>query len=480
MAKKYITTPIYYINANPHLGHAYASIAADILARYYRKKGEKVYFLTGTDEHGAKNALVAEKEGISPQEFADRQSKKFAKISKVVNLSNDDFIRTTDPRHEKIVREFIQKLYDKKFIYKKEYEGWYCIGCEEFKTEKDLVDGCCPVHKTKAVKQKEENWFFKLSKFQGKIKDLIEKDKIKILPKERKNEILGKINLGLEDISISRTGVSWGVKVPWDEKQTVYVWVDALLNYYSAPIIFGKYEFWPPDIHFVGKEIMWFHAIIWPAILLAAEESLPKIIFVHGLFSVDGHKMSKSIGNVIDPKEMKDEFGTDAVRYYVMREISFGEDGDVSVARIKERYNNDLAAGLGNLVQRVLSMVVRYKVKVEKLPPACKRLSAAMAGRASSFQQEKIHNLTESFKFQEALVEIWKEIARINKEIADTQPWQLAKDGEDKELEEFLKTKYCEILAIADLVEPYLPETAEKIKNQAKTLKPVPIFQKIE
>jgi len=485
--KKYITTPIYYINAKPHLGHAYTSIAADVLARYYRQRGDEVFFLTGTDEHGAKIAEAAKNAGQEPRVFADKQAKLFEDLSETLNFSNDAFIRTTDPRHEKIVQEFLQELYDKGFIFEKEYEGLYCIGCEKFLTERDLVDGKCPDHKTVPQQQSEKNWFFKLSQFESQIKKMIESDEIKVLPQTRKNEILGKIDQGLEDISISRAGVEWGIPVPWDKKQTIYVWVDALINYWSAPIIYqsGKHknesipssaghesritnhDLWPPDLHLVGRDILWFHAVIWPAMLLAVGESLPKEIFVQGYFTVDGQKMSKTIGNVIDPVELAQKYGADSVRYYVLRDFPYGEDGDVSLERLKERHNNDLAAGLGNVVQRVLSMIKRYNVAVKSEKLKVK----SDAG--------KIGKLTEELKFQEALVEIWKEIATVNKEIAEIEPWKLEKQGKKKELDEFLQKCYARVLEIADLVAPYLPETAEQIKSQAKLLDLKPIFERV-
>jgi len=463
--KKYITTPIYYINAKPHLGHAYTTIAADVLARYYRQKGDEVFFLTGTDEHGAKIAKAAKDADQEPKIFADQTSKLFENLSDTLNFSNDAFIRTTDPRHEKTVQEFLQKLHDKELIYEKEYTGLYCIGCEKFLTEKDLIDGKCPDHRTAPQQQSEKNWFFKLSQFESQIKKLIESDEIKVLPQTRKNEILSKIDQGLEDISISRAGVEWGIPVPWDVKQTIYVWVDALLNYYSAPKMFEKENVWPPDLHLVGRDIMWFHAVIWPSLLLAAEEKLPKEIFVQGYFTVDGQKMSKTVGNVIDPVELVDKFGADSVRYYVLRDFPFGEDGDVSLERLKERNNNDLAAGLGNVVQRVLSMVKRYEVKVENT-------------LSDEAETNRINSLTEDLKFQEALIEVWKKIAAINKQIAEVEPWKLEKEGKREDLDQFLKKCYESVLQVADLVGPYLPDTSEKIKSQTKSLKLVPIFEK--
>lgn len=474
MAKVYITTPIYYVNDKPHLGHAYTSIAADVLARFHRDIGDEVFFLTGTDEHGAKIAQAAEKAGREPKEFVDELSEKFQGLTKVLNLSNDEFIRTTNPEHEKLVQEFLQKIYDAGYIYKKAYKGLYCVACEQFYTEKELVDGLCPVHKTKPVVQKEENWFFKLSEFQSQITKLIESDEILIRPETRKNEILGKLNLGLDDVSLSRASVEWGIKVPWDQSQTIYVWFDALLNYFTATKIYKK-DFWPADWHIVGRDIAWFHTVIWPAMLLAAGEKLPKGVFVHGYFTVDGEKMSKTTGNVIDPVELVEKYGVDAVRYYVLRDFPFGEDGDVSLKRLEERYNSELASGLGNVTQRVLSMVKRYCVDCS--------LESVVGSNKDNKQQttsyRQIEDLTKNLRFQEALSEIWKLIAELNKRIAEVEPWKLAKENKTAELNEFLQKCFVGVLEIADLVSPYLPATAQKIKSQAETLEISPIFEKI-
>ena len=465
----YLTTPIYYVNDKPHLGHAYTSIAADVLARFYRHGGREVFFLTGTDEHGAKVAQAAKRAGQTPREFADRIAKDFEGLTPLLALTNDKFIRTTDPKHEKIVREFLQKLFDKGRFYKKSYEGLYCVGCEEFRTEKDLVDGKCPAHNYVPELHKEENWFFKLSAFEGQIKKLIESDELKIEPVSRKNEVLGRLKEGLEDISISRKSVSWGVKLPWDKTQTIYVWVDALLNYYSAAQIFDKKGFWPPDLHLMAREIMWFHAVLWPALLLAAGESLPKRIFVHGYFTIDGQKISKTLGNVVDPNDLVQKYGVDAVRYYLLRDFPFGEDGDVSLERLKERYHSDLAAGLGNLVQRVLSMVKKYELKTQGLEP----------GELSEDKVKAIKDDLEHLSFQSALAKIWQLIDALNKDIAETEPWVLGRKNKKAQLEGFLKGCFRQILALADLIEPFLPQTSAEIKKQAETLKLKPIFPKL-
>lgn len=468
--KFYLTTPIYYVNDKPHLGHAYTSIAADVLARFYRRSGRGVFFLTGTDEHGVKVARAAKRAGEPSQVFADKIAKDFEKLTPLLNLTNDQFIRTTNPKHEKIVQEFLQELFDKDYFYKKSYEGLYCVGCEEFKTEKDLVDGKCPVHNCAPEPHKEENWFFKLSAFEGKISKLIESDELKIEPATRKNEVLGRLKEGLEDISISRKSVDWGIKLPWDEEQTVYVWVDALLNYYSAVRIFDKKGLWPPDLHLMAREIMWFHGVIWPALLLAAGEDLPKRIFVHGYFTLDGKKMSKTLGNVVDPNDLVKKYGTDAVRYYLLRDFPFGEDGDVSLERLKERYRSDLAAGLGNLVQRVFSMVKKYELKTQGLEP----------GGLDENKIKAVESDIERLSFQSALAQIWQLINTLNKDIAKTEPWVLEREGKKAELESFLTNCFQQILALAALVKPFLPQTADEIKKQAETLELKPIFPKLD
>lgn len=468
--KFYLTTPIYYVNDKPHLGHAYTSIAADVLARYYRRKGREVFFLTGTDEHGDKVVRAAERSGQSAKEFTDRAVKDFERLTPLLALTNDGFIRTTNPKHEKIVREFLQELFDKGHFYKKFYEGLYCVGCEEFKTEKDLVDGKCPAHNCVPELRKEENWFFKLSAFESRIKKLIESDELKIEPVSRKNEILGRLREGLEDISISRKNIDWGIRLPWDEGQTVYVWVDALLNYYSAVRIFDGKGLWPPDLHLMAREIMWFHAVVWPALLLAAGEDLPKRIFVHGYFTLNGKKMSKTLGNVVDPNVLVKKYGTDAVRYYLLRDFPFGEDGDVSLERLKERYHSDLAGGLGNLVQRVFSMVRKYQITTQEIKP----------GGLNEKITKEIEDDIECLSSQSALAKIWQLIDALNKDIAKTEPWVLEREGKKTELEGFLTNCFRQILALAELVEPFLPQTADEIKKQANSLDLNPIFSKID
>ncbi|HYC79993.1 MAG TPA: methionine--tRNA ligase, partial [Candidatus Binatia bacterium] len=359
--KFYITTPIYYVNAKPHIGSAYTTIAADVLARLHRLLGHETLFLTGTDEHGAKIAEAAQAAGKKPQEFVDEVSAQFSLAWDILSIAPDDFIRTTEPRHKAAVKIFLEKLKESGKLYEGEYEGLYCVGHEAFIKESDLVDGVCPDHKTKPELLKEKNWFFKLSDYQDILKKRIESDEIQIWPQARKNEVLSFISQGLEDTAISRPNVKWGIPLPWDENQTAYVWVEALFNYCSA-IGYGaddeRYKkFWPADIHLMGKDIIKFHCVIWPALLLAIKEPTPKAIYANGFFTSGGQKMSKSLGNVIDPVEWAQKYGPDAVRYFVLREVPFGQDGDVSEEKFLARYNGDLANGLGNLFSRLTNMV---------------------------------------------------------------------------------------------------------------------------
>src|SRR5215212_1476805 len=344
----YVTTPIYYVNAAPHLGHAYTTIGADILARHHRQRGDDVFFLTGTDEHGEPVAKVAEAEGISPKELADRNAQRFLDLLPRINASNDFFIRTSDPRHKAKVQEVMQRVHDNGHTYKGTYEGWYCPKCADFKTEAEIAEGnTCPIHRIPLDREHEENWFFRLSTFEERLKQLYAERPDFVAPKTRYNEALAFINGGLQDISLSRAKITWGVEVPWDPQHVFYVWFDALLNYYTA-LSFGAGdhdrtpELWPANLHILAKDILKFHAVIWPAMLIAAEVELPQHLFIHGYLTMkdaagEDVKMSKSLGNVLDPFEVMDKFGTDALRYYCFREVSFGQDGAVSTAGFEAR-----------------------------------------------------------------------------------------------------------------------------------------------
>jgi len=478
--KKFITTPIYYVNDIPHIGHAYTTIAADVLSRYYRAQGKEVFFLTGTDEHGAKIAEAAEKSAKTPKEFVDSLVPKFKNAWQKIDISYDQFFRTTDPEHEKVVKEFVKRLIDANCIVKKQYEGLYCTGCERFYQPDEVVDGKCPDHNRELEIKKEENYFFKLSEFSDKLLNAIEKGEYQILPESRKNEVVGKIKQGLEDVSISRGEVSWGITYPGDDKQTIYVWVDALINYWSATIIYKnqkskvksqndgeeRHPEWPADLHLMAKDILWFHAIIWPAMLLAVGEKLPKKIFAHGFFTIDGKKMSKSLGNVLDPVALADKYGADALRYCLLREFPFGEDGDISEEKIALRYQSDLANGLGNLLNRTLNMIDRYQIPNDKF---------LISNEMSKFKSKNLEGL----KFDQDLQDMWEGIARQNELIDKKKPWQLAKENKIDELEEVLSIVFRFLTSLIPRLFPYMPKTAVEMKKQLETLTPEPLFQRI-
>src|ERR687895_97015 len=362
----YVTTPIYYVNGEPHLGHAYTTIACDILARHMRQRGEDVFFLTGTDEHGEPVAQAAEKLGITPRELGDRNAVRFKELAARLNATNDFFIRTTDPEHMAKVAEVVQRIHDNGHVYAGTYEGWYCPRCADFKTESELEDGKCPIHKIELEIEKEDNWFFRLSTFQEPLERLYAERPGFVLPQIRYNEALSFIQSGLRDLSLSRARLKWGVPVPWDESQVIYVWIDALLNYYTALSYARKGEdltdrFWPATVHLIGKDILKFHAVIWPAMLMAAEIEVPRRVGIHGFLLLGEHKMSKSLGNVIEPFRVADLYGADALRFYVLREVSFGADGEVSPEGFDTRYTNELANEYGNLASRTLAMIGRYR-----------------------------------------------------------------------------------------------------------------------
>jgi methionyl-tRNA synthetase len=462
--KFYVTTPIYYVNDAPHIGSAYTTLAADIIARYYRQKlgKENVFFLTGTDEHGQKVAQSAKEAGLTPQKFADSVIPKFKDAWKLLNIGYDFFIRTTDPRHEKVVSELLQKVYDSGYVYLGTYEGPYCVGCERFYKESELVDGRCPLHPNKEIShQKEKNYFLKLKELvKDKVLPKLKAGEYNILPEERKNEILSRIEQGVEDVSVSREGVTWGTPVPWDKTQTVYVWIDALVNYYSATrFLEGKGKFWPADLHLMAKDILWFHAVIWEALLIAAGIELPKTVFAHGFFTVDGQKMSKSLGNVITPKQLVDRYGVDGTRYLLISAVSFGSDGDISLKDFDTKYNADLANGLGNLVSRVAKMSEStegyfYKNGGKEVPSLFNDVEAEML----------------KFRFDNALSIIWGAIKGTDEYLSRERPWVKDLSDENQKLSKFvnLTTAIENILAVAFCLKPFLPETAEKIEKQFK------------
>lgn len=474
MSQKYcVTTPIYYVNDKPHLGHAYTTLCADVLARYHRLKGDEVFFLTGTDEHGAKVQQSAEKAGMTPQEFVDMNAAKFKETWSSLNITNDYFIRTSESGHEHVVKDLFQKLRDNNYIYEKDYEGLYCIGCEKFLQEDDLVEGKCPFHpKDEPVNHKEKNYFFKLSapELTSYLLKIIENNEFEIYPEGRKNEVLGKIKKGLEDVSVSRAGVTWGVAVPWDKTQTIYVWVDALINYYSATVFTKEgVGYWPANLHLMAKDILWFHAIIWPAMLKAADLPLPKKIAAHGFFTVDGQKMSKSIGNVIDPNDLIKEFGVEATRYLVMAELPFASDGDVSLARFKQRYQSDLANGVGNTFSRLTNMIEKYGIVWPEMS-------------VKEEVKKEIEQFVESLAFNDWLSYLGSRLKLIDQAIEQNAPWQMYKDGKVEEVQKLLGVCTDQLKVIAFYLQPVMPESAAKVYqvlSQEKITKAEPLFPRL-
>ena len=461
----YVTTPIYYVNAAPHLGHAYTTIAADVLARHMRQRGEEVFFLTGTDEHGEPVTQAAEKLGISPRELGDRNSVHFKELAARVNATNDFFIRTTDPEHAEVVAEVVQRLYDNGHVYEGTYEGWYCPRCADFKTDAELVDSDkCPIHLIVLEREKEDNWFFRLSAFQEPLERLYAERPGFVVPEVRYNEALSFIKGGLRDLSLSRARLKWGVPVPWDDSQVVYVWIDALLNYYSALRYAREGEdlterFWPASVHLIAKDILKFHAVIWPAMLMAAEIEVPERVGIHGYLLMGEHKMSKSLGNVIDPFQVVDLYGADALRFYAMREVRFGQDGEVSPEGFEARYRGELANEYGNLASRTLAMIGRYRDGVVPEAEASAELAAEFEGLARAVR-ERIDELD----LTGALDELWRRVKMLNGYVQDEEPWKLAKDdAQAGRLDSVLYGLAEGLRVVSVLLHPFVPGSAEKL-----------------
>ncbi|OGY21275.1 MAG: methionine--tRNA ligase [Candidatus Woykebacteria bacterium GWB1_45_5] len=464
MKKFFVTTPIYYINDVPHIGHAYATFAADILARFNRALGNETFFLTGTDENSQKTVLAAQAAGKEIKVYTDELASKWKSTWKKLDISNDDFIRTTEKRHKKVVSEIFQKINKNGDLYKGKYEGLYCVGHEAFLKGDDLDEkGLCPDHQTKPEQIVEENYFFKLSKYQGRLIEHFDNNPKFVEPKERYNEILNFIKAGLQDISVTRETQKWGIPAPNDPKQVIYVWFDALINYISADP-----SKWPVDVHIIGKDILRFHACFWPAMLLSAGYELPKKVFAHGFFTVNGKKISKSLGNAIDPLAISEKYGVEALRYYLFKEIPFGNDGDFSFKRLEEVYNADLANGLGNLVARVAKL-------------------CETAGLETKPQSEKVtfpadyKTALEELRFQDALSLIWSKITKVDREIDQSKPWELI-NKDTQAAKALLTTLVEEIRGIQTLLIPFLPETTEKIAQQfagPKIQSAKPLFPRI-
>ena len=462
----YITTAIAYVNGEPHLGHAYEYITTDVLARHMRQRGEDVFFLTGTDEHGEPVADAAHAQGIEPQELADRNAERFRAVHAALNVSYDFFVRTTDPQHKLAVQRFLQTVHDNGYVYKGLYEGWYCPRCADFKTESEIAEGNrCPIHEIPLARESEENWFFRLSAFQERLEALYAERPDFVMPPRAMNEAQAFVGQGLQDISLSRAKLGWGVNVPWDPEHVFYVWFDALLNYYTALSFARPGEdltdhYWPASAHVIGKDILKFHTIFWPAMLMAAGVLVPDHVFVHGfLMAEDGRKMSKSLGNVLDPFAVIDEYGVDALRFYLSREVQFGQDGNVGVHGVKVRYESELANEYGNLASRTIAMIVRYR---DGLVPAVET-DPALAEDFATLPEE-VAGLFDGYASTQALEVIWQRVRRLNRYAEERQPWQIAKEpGLADELDQVLASLYEGVRAVSVLLAPYIPESVDRL-----------------
>ncbi len=452
MGKFYVTTPIYYVNDIPHLGHAYTTISADTVARYYRIRGYDVYFLTGTDEHGLKIQKAAEAKGMDPKELVDINSENFRKLWKSIGIEYSKFIRTTDEEHKEFVKEVFLKSYERGDIYLGEYEGLYCVGCEEFKSEDELFDGNkCPIHQKECEYIREPSYFFRLSKYKRILEEIYKENPYFIKPLQRYNEILSFVQKGLKDLSVTRprSRVKWGIEVPFDRNHTIYVWFDALFNYISA--LNGLVEkFWPADLHIVGKDIVRFHTVYWPAFLISTDYQLPSCVYAHGWWTVEGRKMSKTLGNVIDPYEIVEEYGLDEIRYFLLREVPFGNDGDFSKRAISNRIEGELANEIGNLYSRVFSMGIRY-----------------MGGKIEGDKENEYINVAEStvnryekymeeISFHKAIEEVLNFVAFLNKYVDSKAPWELAKRG-NPALAKVLYALHDGLFLTAYFLYPFMP-----------------------
>ncbi len=461
----YITTPIYYVNAQPHLGHAYTTIAADVVARHMRQRGEDVFFLTGTDEHGEPVADAAAALGIEPRELADRNAEKFKALTPILDATNDFFIRTSDEEHEARVQEVLQRVHDNGYTHKGIYEGWYCPRCADFKVENEILEGNrCPIHEIVLERHQEENWFFRLSAFQGPLERLFDGQSDFVMPPHHFNEARSFIASGLQDISLSRKRLKWGVTVPWDHEHVFYVWFDALLNYYTAlgyarPGDDLTARFWPATYHLIGKDILKFHTIFWPAMLMAAELPVPQHVFVHGfLLGSDGRKMSKSLGNVLDPFEVIESYGTDALRFYLMRDVSFGGDGSVGIDAVRARYESELANDYGNLASRTIAMLLRYR---DGSTPAV-ATDPELVGAFEALSAD-VATLLDRLEVTQALELIWQRVRRLNRYVEERAPWQLARDPEAAgALDETLASLAEGVRVVSVLLHAYMPASTAR------------------
>ena len=460
----YVTTPIYYVNSTPHIGHAYTTIAADILVRHRRQRGEETFFLTGTDEHGSNIPRVAEEAGLDLQEFVDRNARAFQEMTVRVNASNDFFVRTTDDRHKALVQEFLQRIHDRGDIFEGVYAGLYCARCEAFYSEEELVDGLCPQHGIRPEHVEEKNYFFRLSAYQEALLRLYDERPDIVVPRFRYNEARSFIERGLDDISVSRASQHWGVPVPWDPEQVVYVWVDALINYWSALAFARPGEdlrprLWPSVRHLLGKDILKFHCVIWPALLLAAGLEVPRQLFVHGYLLLDERKISKSVGNVIDPLDLVDLYGVDPLRFYLFRVATFGQDGSISIDGLHERYERELGNDLGNLLSRTTAMIARYRDGRLQAREVSSELVTAL-DRA----RDEAASRLDTFDLTGALEVVWELVRRLNRHVEQAAPWELAKDEtRADELDRVLYELADGLRAVAVALAAFVPDTSERI-----------------
>jgi len=469
MEKFYLTTPIYYASGKPHIGHSFTAVFADVVARRQKSKGKDVYLSAGLDEHGSKIEEKAKKENKDPQKFVDEIAQSYLSAWKSLGIGYTDFIRTTSEKHKNGVLEFVKKLWDTGDIYEGEYEGLYCVGCENFVLERNLVNGLCPDHLVAPQKIKEKNYFFNLKKYLPEIKKKIEKEELKIIPDSRKNETLAMMESGVSDFSVTRENLQWGIPFPYGKNQTIYVWADALMNYasildYPNGENFKKY--WPPDLHIVGAEINKFHSIYWPAMLMSADLPLPKEIFIHGLLTVNGQKMSKTIGNVIDPIELAEKFGADAARYLLLSQFPASEHGDVKAEEFARKYNSDLANGIGNLLERSFTMIIDYRGGILDAKNGLEEKIKLLAEET----EKSYENNFENYKLYEALADVFAFIKKLDIYISEEQPWVLNKNKDEK-LDVVLNTLLFGIEKIIIWLEPFMPSKMAEAKNYLIKLK---------